>query len=204
VAQRLDQIAAQGAVHGPSVSWSHRSISGYPFRMLVVLDDVRASEPSGWGVTAPQLRAESYAYDLKHWIAYAPKGVSLSRPRAGPVAVTGQAIRASLALLDAGRSRISLEGLKLAFTARPGERPFPLAFAEHLDAHTRPAPGPDTLEFLVQLQGARFAAESLLGRIAAAAPASSAWHGTLSQASALDGRAWPDMAARVKRRASAP
>lgn len=194
VAARLDQIAAQGAVHGPSVGWSHRSISGYPFRMEVVLDNVRAAEPSGWGVSAPQIRAESYAYDLKHWIAYAPKGVTLSRARAGPVAVTGQAIRASLVLLDGGQARVSLEGLKLAFAPRPGDRPFPLVSAEHLDAHTRPAAGPDTLEFLVQLQGAKFAPTSLLGRVAGAAPVSSAWHGTFSNASALEGRDWPDMA----------
>jgi hypothetical protein len=193
VAARLDQVASYGAVGGPSVAWSHRTIGGYPFRMEVVLDGVRASEPSGWGVTATQVRAESYAYDLKHWIAYAPQGVVLSRPGAGQVAVTGQALRASLALEAPGQTRVSLEGLKLAFAPRSGAKPFALLAAKHLDAHTRPA-GPDQVEFLLQLQGAKFAADSLIGRVAGAAPVSSAWHGTLSKASALGGRDWPDMA----------
>jgi hypothetical protein len=193
VAARLEAISAHAAVGGPSIGWDRARIGGYPFRMEVVLDGVRAGAPSGWGATAPQIRTESYAYDLKHWIAYAPKGVVLNRPAGGAVAITGQALRASLALEGAGRTRVSLEGLKLAFAPATGARPFPLISAEHLDAHTRPS-GADQLEFLVQLQGARFAPSSLVGRIAGAAPVSSAWHGTLSKASALDGRDWPAMA----------
>jgi hypothetical protein len=194
VAARLQAVAASGAVGGPSVGWDHVRIGGYPFRIEVVLDGVRASEPSGWGVSAAQVRAETYAYDLKHWIAYAPQGVVLNRPRgAGPVAVAGQAVRASLVLEGPGRNRVSIEGLKLAFAPRAGARPFPLVSAEHLDAHTRPA-GPDQVEFLVQLQGAKLAPGGVIGRIAGAAAVSSAWHGTLSRASALSGRDWPQMA----------
>jgi hypothetical protein len=193
VAVRLDAMAAHAAVGGPSVGWDHVRVGGYPFRIEVVVDGARASTPSGWGGAAPQIRAESYAYDLKHWIAYAPKGIVLNRPGAGPVAVTGQALRASLALEEPGRTRVSLEGLKLAFAPTAGAKPFALLVADHLDAHTRPA-GPNQVEFLVQLQGARFAPTTLIGRIAGAAPVSSAWHGTLSKAAALEGRDWPDMA----------
>ncbi len=192
VAARLDG-AAVATPGGPSLAWDHRRIGGYPFRIEVVLEGARASESSGWGVTAPQVRAESYAYDLKHWIAYAPHGVVLSRPGAGQVTVTGQALRASLALEAPRGARVAIEGLRLAFAPRPGARVFPLIAADRIDAHARPA-GPDQVEFLIQLQGVKLAPTSLFGKIAGASPASSAWHGTLSKVSALNGRDWPEMA----------
>jgi hypothetical protein len=193
VAARLDALARPAASGGASLGWDHRRISGYPFRIEVVLDGARASEPSGWGVTAPQVRAETNAYDLKHWTAYAPRGVVLERPDAGAVSITGEALRASLALEGPERTRVSLEGLKLAFAPKPDAKSFPLISADHLDAHTRPA-GPDQVEFLVQMQGAILAPGPLLGRLAEGAPVSSAWHGTLSKASALAGGDWPAMA----------
>jgi hypothetical protein len=193
VAARLDAAAAHSALNGPSLAWDHRRIGGYPFRIEVVLDNARASEASGWGLQAPQVRAETYAYDLKHWIAYAPRGVVLSRPGAGAVAIAGQALRASVAAEAPGQTRISLEGLKLVFTPAPGARGFPLAAADHIDAHVRPA-GPDQVEFLLQLQGAAFSPTSLIGRLAAGQPVASAWHGTLSKASALAGGDWPQAA----------
>jgi hypothetical protein len=193
VASRLQALAA-ATPNGPSLGWDRLKITGYPFRIEVVLDGVRASEPSGWGLAAGQVRAESYAYDLKHWVAYAPHGVVLDRPRVGPVTITGEALRASVALDAPGRTRVSIEGLKLAFAPSPGAQPFPVIAIEHFDAHTRPASGQDQTEFLVQMKDATLAPSSALARLAAGAPVSSAWHGTLSKASALAGRDWPDAA----------
>ncbi len=139
---------------GPSLGWDRAAVGGYPFRFEVVLDGVRASEPSGWGLTAPQVRAETYAYDLKHWIAYAPSGVVLDRPGAG--ASRSPAKRCGPASVDRcslARRAISIEGLKLAFAPSKGARPFPLLTADQIDAHVRPA-GPDETEFLLQMQGA--------------------------------------------------
>ncbi|MDR3513267.1 MAG: DUF2125 domain-containing protein [Caulobacteraceae bacterium] len=193
VAARLD-AARHAAAGGPSLTWERARISGYPFRIEVVLDEVRAAEPSGWGVAAAQIRAESYAYDLKHWIGYAPQGVTLSRPGAGDVAIAGQALRASVVNDGPGQTRVSVEGLKLTFQPEAGARPFPLVAADQLDAHTRQAGQAGQVEFLIQLQGARLAPTSALGRLAAGQPVSSAWHGTLSKASAMTGRDWPQMA----------
>jgi hypothetical protein len=193
VEARLNEIAAHAAVGGPSVGWDRMSVSGFPFRIEVVLDGARAGAPSGWGASAPQIRAETYAYDLRHWIAYAPNGIVLNRPGAGPVNVTGEALRASVVTERAGQPRVSLEGVKLAFAQKPGDRPFPLVSAGHFDAHTRPA-GPNEVEFLVQLSGAKFSPDGLIGRLARGAPVSSAWHGALSKAGALGGRDWPGAA----------
>ena len=194
VADRLQ--ASRGTLgQGPTFGWSRSRIGGYPFRIEVILDDARAAEPSGWALAAPQVRAESYAYDLKHWVAYAPNGMVLSRPGGGDVAVTGQALRASLVTPAPGEAELAAEGLKLAFAQQPGAKPFPLTAVDHIDAHTRPAAGTaGATEFLVQIQGARLTAGSALGRIAAGQPVSSAWHGTISQTQGLAARDWPALA----------
>jgi hypothetical protein len=193
VAARLDQAAAHTNAGEPGVGWDHRRIVGYPFRIEVILEGARASEPSGWAVSAPQVRAESYAYDLRHWITYAPQGVVLDRPRGGPVSITGKALRASVADEAPGELRVSIEGLKLAFAPKPGARPFPLTTVDHIDAHIRPA-GRDQVEFLIQFQAAKLSPTTLLGRIAGDQPLTTAWHGTLSKASALHDHDWPDAA----------
>ena len=190
VARRLD--AAATATGGPTIAWDRRRIGGYPFRIEVILDGVRTSEPSGWGLSAPQVRAESYAYDLKHWVAYAPHGVVLNRPGAGPVAIRGAILRASVAVEAPGQTRVSVEGQSLIFTPSPGSRPFPVTAIDHFDGHTRPGLGPDQTEFLIQMKDATLAPGGPIARLAAGTPVSSAWLGTLSKSSALTGRDWPD------------
>jgi hypothetical protein len=190
----LAAAKARGQLGVAALSWDRARVGGFPFRIELVLDGVRLTAPSGWGVSAPQVRAETYAYDLKRWVAYAPNGMVLARPRGGPVAVSGQAIRASAALEGEGQDRFAFEGLKLTFTPQAGGEAFPLLSADTIDLHTRPAGPTDAVEFLLQVQGARLPATTPLGRIIADAPLSTAWHGTLSKASALSGRDWPDAA----------
>lgn len=195
VAARLE--ASRGvAGQGPTLDWSHCHIGGYPFRIEVILDNVRVAEPSGWSLSAPQLRAETYAYELKHWVAYAPNGVVLGRPGgAGDVAITGPALRASVAVVAPGQVEMAAEGLKLGFAPRPGARPFALTGVDHIDAHTRPAASqPGATEFLIQIQNARLTTGSALGRIAAGQPVSSAWHGTITRTQGLAAQDWPGLA----------
>lgn len=189
VTARLDAAAHPPAGHA-SLTWTHRVISGFPFRIEVVLDGVKAAEPSGWAVSAPQIRAEAYAYEPQHWIAYAPHGLVLSRPNAGDVAIDGPDLRAT-ATFD--KSEFAVEGRKLAFAPKLGAKSFPLIAADMIDAHSRALAG-DKVEFLVQMQGVTLSPAPLLGRLAVGQPMSSAWHGTLSKASSLNGRDWPDAA----------
>jgi hypothetical protein len=195
VAHSLDTLA-EASGHGPTIAFDHRRIGGYPFRIDVILDGVRASEPSGWGLAAPQVRAESYAYDLTHWVAYAPHGVVLNRPRGGPVAIGGEALRASVGWETPGAVRVSVEGLNLKFAPSPGAQGFPITALEHFDAHTRPAGGADQTEFLVQMKNATLSPGPALARLSAGGPVSSAWHGTLSKSSALSASDWPAAARR--------
>jgi hypothetical protein len=194
VEAELSAAKTQGRLGAAAITWDRAHVGGYPFRTEVVLDGVRVAEPSGWGVSTQQLRAETYAYDLKHWVAYLPHGAVLARPEGGPVTVTGEALHASLAMEGQGQDRFAFEGLNLTFATAPGAPPFPLASAHLLDVHTRPAGPPDEVEFLVQLQGASVPPSLPLGRIAGGQPISTAWHGTLSNASTLTGRDWPDAA----------
>jgi hypothetical protein len=189
VAARLDAAAHPAPGHA-SVTCTHRTISGYPFRIEVVLDGFKASEPSGWAVSTPQVRAEAYAYKPQHWIAYAPHGIVLSRPNAGDVAITGPDLRAT-ATFD--KNEFVFEGRKLAFAPKLGAKSFPLIAADMIDAHSRALDG-DKIEFLVQMQGVTLSPAPLLGRLAVGQPMSSAWHGTLSKASSLTGHDWPDVA----------
>jgi len=189
VATKLDAASRPAPGHA-SLTWTHRSISGFPFRVEVVLDGFRVSEPSGWAVSAPQVRAEAYAYAPKHWVAYAPHGAVLTRPGAGDVAITGPDLRASATF---GKSEFAFEGRKLAFAPKLGAKSFPLIAADTIDAKTRSVGG-DRVEFLLQMQGITLSPAPLLGQLARGLPMSSAWHGMLSKASALDGRDWPDAA----------
>jgi hypothetical protein len=188
----LRSAQERGTIAGAAIGWDRVRVSGFPFRIEVVLDGPHIREPSGWGLRAPTLRAESYAYDLKRWVAYAPRGVVLDRSGpAGAVAVNGEALRASLAVEKPDQVRFALEGLKLAFAPQNPAAPFPLLTAETLDLHTRPAGPPDETEFLIQIAGATIPRSEPLGRIVGGGRVSSAWHGTISNTSSLAGRGWP-------------
>jgi hypothetical protein len=187
-----DLDAARTAAPGrPALAWNHQSVGGYPFRIEVILDGVKAAQPSGWAVSAPQIRAESYAYDLKHWIGYAPQGVVVSRPGGdGDLAITGQALRASVVQEQSGQARIAIEGLNLSFTPKPGAASFPLQSAQYLNIHTRPA-GQDGVEFAVQVQVTKLSPGEAMGALVRDQPFDMAWRGTLANSSALRGVDWP-------------
>jgi hypothetical protein len=190
---RMDAEAARLRETGFTMDWKSRSIGGYPFRIDVTLDGLRLGEPSGWALTAPEIKAETYAYRLDQWIGYAPQGVTLTRPVSGAVTITGPALRASYASTGQGVPRIAVEGLKLVFTPQTGARPFLIGAAEHLDFHLRPY-GEDRAEFLLRVDGASAPAGAILAQIAENRPMDIAWEGRLSHVSALHGRDWPTAA----------
>jgi len=193
VAGRMDATAARLREAGFTMDWKARRIDGYPFRVDVTLDGVRLAEPSGWALAAPQIKAETYAYALGHWVGYAPKGVVLTRPVSGAVAIAGPALRASYVHSEHGAPRIAVEGLKLVFTPQADAKPFMLSTAEHLDFHSRPADD-DHIEFLLRIDGATSPKGAVLTQIAQAKPMDIAWEAKLSNASALHGRDWPSAA----------
>ncbi len=190
-ASRLDAAAEQARAAGWQAQWSGRTISGYPFRIDVVLNDLVLSEPSGWGVSTPQLRAETYAYRLGHWIGYVPDGLTLSRPGAAPLQVRAKVLRASLNGLGRIPPRLSVEGDALTFNAAAGG-PLPtFTSAAKLQLHLRPGPD-DQGAALFRLDNAAAEPSRWLGRVAQGRPVTVVFDGVFSNASALKGANWAD------------
>ena len=190
VAGRMDAAAARLRGEGYTIEWSRRTISGYPFRVEMVLDGLHLGERSGWALAAPQIRAETYAYRLGQWVGYAPSGLVLTRPASGAVTIGGQALRASYAASGDNAPRVAIEALKPVFTPGRDAKPFMINAAQHLDIHLWQA-GDDQAEFLLRIDGATAPASGLLSKLAQAKPMDIAWEAKLSHASTLHGRDWP-------------
>lgn len=191
IAERMDAGAADLRARGWTVSWASRTISGFPFRLDVSLTSPRIAEPSGWAVAAPRLDGEAYLYAPGHWIAVAPQGLTLTRPRRGAVTLSGHALRASLVGVGQAQiPRISVEGIKLAFTPAPGSTPLPVVACDRLGLYLRPLDG-DRAEVQLRLDKATPTLGGLLSRLDAARPIGLVWDQTLTRAQALHGPSWP-------------
>jgi hypothetical protein len=188
---RMDAAVADLTRAGYQVAWSAREIGGYPFRMDVTLKDAVIRDPSGWALQAPVLEGEAYMHALGHWLLAAPAGLTFVRPESGPVAVTGQRIRA--ALFDFGKSPPSLdfEGDKLAFKPQAGAQPFALSAADKVEFHLRAGPDDQGGVFL-RVDNGKARLAGLIGRIAGDKPISIVWNATLSKMSAFNGATWAD------------
>lgn len=187
--QRMDAQSADLKSRGYDLSWSARRFHGFPFRMNVDLTDARVAEPTGWAVRAPLLKGEAAVYDLTHWVLVAPQGVVLTRPEAGDVAITGQALRASISHVTEYPPRVSVEGAKLNFVPAPGAKPFQLVSADNMQLHLRSGPD-DQGAIFFKAGGAKTAFTGLLGRLAQDKTASMLLETRLSHVSYLRGRNW--------------
>jgi hypothetical protein len=192
VAGRMDASAERLRLAGYTVDWSARRISGYPFRMEVVFDGLTLAERSGWRLNAPQVRAEAYAYELSHWVGYAPNGLVLTRPQKGAVTIKAPILRASLSATGQA-PRIAVEMQKPTFAPQAGAAPFVVAAAERADLQVRPA-GDDKAEFLLRLDKATAPAGSILALIGQDRPMDIAWKGQVSRLGAFKGGDWPTVA----------
>lgn len=189
VITRMDAGAATLRQAGYQVDWSDRRVDGFPFRLDVTLKDARIAEPSGWALAAPALKAEAYVYRPDAWVAVAPAGVTLSRPRGGAVSISARALRASLTDVDQRPPRLSVEGVGLTFAPAAGAAPYILHSAERLELHTRAGPN-DQGGVLFKVEGARLALTGLPARVAAGRPAAVTFDLVLSRMSALRGADW--------------
>ena len=189
--------AAQGLRDkGWQVGWSDRRVDGYPFRIDVTVETPVLREPSGWGLDAPRLKAQAYAYNLDNWIVVAPtSGFELQRPAGGPVAIGGL-LRASFAGFEAAPPRVVVEGVRLTFAPRPGGAPFFLSQAAHFGLFLRPFAG-GRAEAAIRFDGGVSGPDTLLGRLSAGRPTAMVGDVLISQFAALTGpdsttaiRAW--------------
>jgi hypothetical protein len=183
----LDRMAAgQGRVHASN---SARRIEGFPFRLELMLDDPNFSEPSGWGLAAPRLEAVASVFDPTHAVILAPRGVVLSRPGKGAVAIEGRVLRASLGGFGGGRPRFDVEAKAIAIQPRPGAIPMPFSAVDGFEVHLRPESGDQDRLFLA-LEGATPTPGTPMSR-AADGKTSLQLEATVSQAHALRGGDWP-------------
>ncbi|MDB5493614.1 MAG: hypothetical protein JWP86_951 [Phenylobacterium sp.] len=187
---RMDAAVAGLAKAGYQIDWKAREIGGYPFRMDLTLTDVTIREPSGWALAAPRLEAEAYMHALGHWLVAAPQGITFVRPQAGPVAVSGKLIRASLTDLDKRPPSFDFEGVGLTFQPQPGAQPFSLSAADRVEFHLRAGPDDQGGVFL-NVQNGKARLSGLFARIAGDKPISIVWNATLSKMSAFTGDSWP-------------
>jgi hypothetical protein len=184
----LDQLAQGGK--GYAVAFHSRSIGGYPFRFEVTLDQPRLSEPSGWGLAAPRLDLVSSVFDPNHAVVVAPKGVVLSRPGKGSVAIDGPVLRASAGGLTS-RPRFDIEARGVTIRPVDGGQPMPFASADVFELHLRPEAG-DTDRLFFGLQGAMPTPGGLMTRVTDG-KSNLQLEAVLSQAHALTGRDWPSL-----------
>lgn len=187
--QRMDAQAADLKSRGYDLSWSGRTFHGFPFRLNIELANARVAEPTGWAVRAPLLKGEAEIFDLTHWVMVAPQGVVLTRPEAGDVTITGEALRASISHVAEYPPRVSVEGRKLVFAPAPGAKPFQLVSADDMQLHLRAGPD-DQGAIFFKAGGAKTAFTGLLGRIAQDKTAAMILETRLSHVSYLRGRNW--------------
>lgn len=184
--KRLDAEAAALRAAGAEVAWREAKVGGWPFRLDVTLTDLRLRDPSGWGLAAPRLEAEAYAYNLDHWMAAADEGLTLVRPKGGPVEIRGRVIRASLRGPDQRPPAISIEGLDLSFQPGAGAAPFSLASADRAELHLRPGPD-DQAAVLFKVERGRAAEGGTLQPLARNGAISLTWDAILSKVSGFSG-----------------
>ncbi len=189
-ARRMDLAVAGFKAAGYEITWSRRTLGGYPFRMDIALTDARVREPAGWMLEAPRLEGEAFMQSRGHWMLAAPLGITFVRPVGGAVAVRGELIRASLGALDKRPPSFSFEGVKLTFTPAAGAQPFALAGADRVEFHLRAGPDDEGGVFMT-LKNGKAAAGGLLARIAGDKPVAVEWNSTLSKMSAFTGSDWP-------------
>lgn len=190
ILQRLAAMRTGPAGRGVALAYGRARLYGFPFRLDLDLQNTRLSEPSGWAISTPQMKAEAYLFSPAHWVVVAPVGLVIDRRQNGPLIVRGKALRASLAQIGARPPRLSVEGLDLTFATPPGARPFALASAGEFHLHTKGGPNDQGALYLSVVAG-RASEASLLGRIAAGGPVDFTLEAIWSRASKLAGSSWP-------------
>ena len=186
VFQHMDDYAHTSAESGYRIDWKSRSLSGFPFRLDLDVVAPRVTEASGWGLSAPRLKAEAFVFSADHWIIVTPDGATLLRRVGGPVTIVAKALRASLSDTAAHPARISVEGLNMTFTAPPGSAPTALTGATELHIHSKAGPSDQGAVYL-ELDDARTAGSGPLAGLAGPAPLTLKADAIFTHASALTG-----------------
>jgi hypothetical protein len=187
--QRLDAAAAAMRAKGWQVAWSARHAGGYPFRLDLDLTNLAVTDPSGWGLAAPMLKTEAYAFAPTHWVFFAPSGLVVTRPVGGALNVNGSALRGSASGWDKDVPAIALEGNDLTLTPAPSAAPASFTTIHNLQFYTRPGPDDQGAAYL-QIEGGQPTPASWLDQLSAGKPVNLKTDVIFSRASAFHGPGW--------------
>lgn len=191
LATALDARGEALARAGYLVALDGRRIDGFPFRMRIAYAGARIVAPSGWSIEAPGLSGEAYLHDIGHWVLVAPQGLTIVRPKGGPIAVKGKVLRASVVRTGAPPWRVVLEGSGLEFATPAGATPFSMAAAERLEAYLRPSGGPDGEgRFLLRAVGVKPTSGTVLGRLSGDKVSNATAEGRLTKLTSFTGEGW--------------
>ena len=194
IVARMDAQAQTLRTAGWSVVWQNRSVSGYPFRFFIQMDQVHVSDPAGWGLAAPKLDAETSAITPSVIVFVAKNGLVLSRPGKPGIAIMGDVLRMSLGGLKSHPPRISVEGINLKLSPSVGER-ITFSAISRFEAHLRLEAG-DTAKVFFRIDQATPSTGTLLSRLAETKPVTVDVEGAVTNASQLNGGAWNGLMSR--------
>ena len=182
--RRMDAARASMAQTGWRLDWSSRTVSGFPFRLNVDLQNARWGEASGWSITAPALKAQAYISAPTHWVMLAPMGGVITRPNGDLEFVTAKVLRGSLSDFGAVPPRISVEGIGLRVGTNAGAQPVWMSTAAEFHLHAKAGPN-DQGALYIELDQARTSAGM-------EPPETSIFDATYTHARALRGRNFSD------------
>ncbi|MDI1327148.1 MAG: DUF2125 domain-containing protein [Brevundimonas sp.] len=135
---RLDAQVAAMRQDGWQISYASRTTTGWPFRARVSIPHAEIMAPSGHGIAAPELIAETNAYNPDRWVVIAPDGLTLTRAGKGKVGIAGDGLRLSVSHLRERFPDLRAEMIRPGFTTHQGAEPFPIASAERILLNVRP------------------------------------------------------------------
>lgn len=190
IAEAVDERAEAMRARGYSLSWSERRVGGYPFRFHVQLEGFALSQPRGWGVTAPVMEAQSSALMPDVVVLVAPQGLTLTRPSLPPIAVHGEALRASLGGVGKpGPWRVSVEGREVDLSTSD---PDSLAFSaiSRMELHFRPEEGEDAARVFLRFEEAQPMVDNRLALITGGRPVTFGFEGRVTEAADFKGGDW--------------
>jgi hypothetical protein len=190
VQRKVEDQAKALQMQGYVAQWSSIKVDGYPFRLRLTLIGPKLADSAGWGLSATRLEAQAMAYAPDTWVLAAPQGLIFSRAGKGDIAVSGKAIRASVAALGTAQPRLAFEGDALTLTPAQGATPPAFAAIDRLELDLRPAPSDEAL-FYVKLDGGVVRPEAGIAKLASGKPFSLLWDARLTRRSALRGPNWP-------------
>jgi hypothetical protein len=194
IGQRMDAQAQALRAAGYTVSWSDRSVGGFPFRYAVKLGDVQLGEPAGWGLSAPSAEAYASAVWPDVIVFSTDEPLTIYRPGRPALVVRGEEVRASLGGLRRNETRVSLVGRDLVLGTQGADL---ATFAEvsRFEAHMRRA-ADNTAEVSFRIHEATPAGDTLLARVAGGRPVTVALEGELTNADVLYGGDFDGMLSR--------